>query len=110
MKWYKWKFWIFAWKLNAGGMVITECDFAWRSLFNSKLSIKWPGNHHDRCEYVTTSGLMFIKCLRCGAESIPWRVRPDQAKDWRDRHPNEIEMVEGFYKDRLLRSSCGPII
>lgn len=103
MKWFKWKWWIFAWALNAGGRTWVGCKTEWRSVSGSRLRIKYKVNNHDRCEYITETGIMVIKCVRCGAESIPWRVSVIQAKEWRERHPDQIERVLDYERARTGR-------
>jgi hypothetical protein len=45
---------------------------------------------HDRELYVLRNGIAFVKCKRCGAESIPWRVPVKEAIAYNERYPESL--------------------
>jgi hypothetical protein len=48
---------------------------------------------HDRELFVLRNGYAFVKCKRCGMESIPWTVNKKEAEGYCDRHPEQIKML-----------------
>lgn len=59
------------------------------------------GLHVHTRELFCVGGVVFVKCMECGAESPPWVVEGDHAKSWADSHPKAIqELIE---IDRKIR-------
>lgn len=48
---------------------------------------------HDRFTYVTENNLCVVKCFICGSESMPWRVKPEIGKAFRESHPDQFKKV-----------------
>lgn len=57
---------------------------------------------HDKELYVTSNGYAFVKCKRCGSESIPWKVSPDKAKQFQIDHPKMYEELSEIDKNKTI--------
>ena len=56
---------------------------------------------HDRELYVLENGLAFVKCKRCGQESIPWEVNKKEAVAFNERHPESMKELLEVDKNKV---------
>lgn len=56
---------------------------------------------HERELYVLKNAIAFVRCKRCGMQSMPWRVRPDQAKEYNERHPEMYTELDEIDKTKV---------
>lgn len=52
---------------------------------------------HDR-ELFVVGQLAFVKCKRCGSESIPWVISKTKADQFRKDHPDNMELLKEIEK------------
>jgi hypothetical protein len=58
---------------------------------------------HSKELFCLESNLAFVKCMICGSESIPWRVKSETAKEWRETNGHRLEKLWGFERKRRVR-------
>lgn len=51
---------------------------------------RWLGFHFHEPRVFCIGTYALVKCVTCGAESIPWIVSEEKAKAWNDAHPNGV--------------------
>lgn len=58
----------------------------------------------DSCEHLKdvycVGRIAFVKCLKCGAESIPWEVKQEVADAWTASHKERLEALYEFDRAR----------
>jgi hypothetical protein len=59
---------------------------------------------HDKQLYCTSNGYAFVKCKRCGSESIPWQVSLDKAKQFQIDRPEMYQELASIDKNRVIGS------
>lgn len=48
---------------------------------------------HPERENFCCGRIAFVKCTTCGAESIPWQVTEETAKNWKNSNENYMERL-----------------
>jgi hypothetical protein len=57
----------------------------------------FSGHKHDK-KLFCVGEIAFVKCTTCGHESIPWKVKPETAKEWHRTHPDAMKELLALEK------------
>lgn len=50
----------------------------------------------NRETFCLSNNIAFVKCMSCGAESMPWQVTPKTGEAWRSIPENQLKLKRLF--------------